>query len=106
MLAHTAREIRYATGVTKIVRFGEQAAVEARWVIDELMLRDANGPIEFETASLSPGDFFGVLEEPFRHNAAISYEYQSETERVVELMSIMNAERRFVIPTRNMLAAC
>ena len=29
-LAHTAREIRYATGVNKIVRFGQQAAVEAR----------------------------------------------------------------------------
>ena len=103
-LAHTAREIRYTPGVRGIVRFGEQAAVVPRWVIDELTLRYANGPIEFEKARLSPGDPVRVLDGPFRQIEAIFDGYLSGTERVAVLMSIMNAERRVVMPARNVLA--
>jgi len=104
-LGRAARQIRYTPGVRDIVRFGEQPAVVPEWVIHELTTRCAQGPVEFAKAGLLPGSPLKVVDGPFRDLRAVFDGYLSGTERVAVLLSIMNAERRIVMPTSMVIAA-
>jgi transcriptional antiterminator RfaH len=97
-LASTARRIRYTPGVRDIVRFGEQAAVVPVRVIDELVARCAQGPVELLKPAFSKGTPVKVLHGPFRELQAVFDGYLSGAERVAVLLSIMNSERRVVMP--------
>ena len=106
-LGRTGRQIRYTPGVRDIVRFGEQPAVVPDWVIHELTSRCAQGPVELLRPK--PGFLHGtplkVVGGPFRELRAVFDGYLSGTERVAVLLSIMNAERRIVMPTSMVTAA-
>ena len=104
-LAEAARRIRYTPGVRDIVRFGEQAAPVPLWVIDQLALRCAQGPLELSQPRLSHGAAVTVVDGPFRQLDAIFDGYLTGTERVAILLSIMNAERRVVMPSAMVTAA-
>ena len=104
-LAHRARQIRYTPGVRDIVRFGEQAAVVPVWVIDELVARCAQGPVDLLKPAFSKGTPVKVLRGPFREFHAVFDGYLSGVERVAVLLSIMNAERRVVMPASMVIAA-
>lgn len=104
-LSGTVRKIRYTPGVRDLVRFGEQPARVPDWVIDQVMSRCADGPIELLRRPLSPGDAVTVLDGPFRQFEAIFDGYFSGTERVAVLLSIMSAERRVVMPSAMVMAA-
>ena len=104
-LASRARQIRYTPGVRDVVRFGERAAVVPVWVIDELVNRCAQGPVDLLKPGLSKGTPVKVLRGPFRELHAVFDGYLSGAERVAVLLSIMNAERRVVMPARMVMAA-
>jgi transcriptional antiterminator RfaH len=104
-LASTARQIRYTPGVRDIVRFGEQAAVVPVSVIDELVARCAQGPVDLLKPAFSKGIPVKVLGGPFRELQAVFDGYLSGAERVAVLLSIMNAERRVVMPASMVIAA-
>jgi len=104
-LSVAARKVRYTPGVRDIVQFGGQAAIVPHWVIDQLALRCADGPVALSKPSFSPGDAIKVLDGPFQQFEAIFDAYLSGTERVSVLLSIMNAERRVVLPTHMVAAA-
>jgi transcriptional antiterminator RfaH len=104
-LEHAARQIRYAPGVRHIVRFGEQASPVPVWVIDELISRCAEGPVDLSKPRLSIGTPVRVVHGPFQHFDAVFDGYCSGTERVAVLLSVMNAERRVVMPTTMVTAA-
>ena len=104
-LAETARRIRYTPGVRDVVRFGEQAATVPHWVIEQLTQRCEGGPVELATPQLSHGEAVRVVGGPFRHLDAVFDEYLTGTERVAVLLSVMNAERRVVMPTAMVMAA-
>jgi transcriptional antiterminator RfaH len=104
-LSMTARKIRYTPGVRALVRFGEQAAIVPQWVVDQLALRCAQGPVELSRNRFSPGDPVRVLDGPFRQLEAVFDGYLSGTERVAVLLSIMSAERRVVMPGAMVAAA-
>ena len=97
-LGHMARQIRYTPGVRNIVQFGEQAATVPNWVIDELTSRCAEGPVDLSMPRLSVGAPVRVVRGPFHTFDAIFDGYCSGTERVAVLLSVMNAERRIVMP--------
>jgi transcriptional antiterminator RfaH len=103
-LEHNARRIRYTPGLRDIVKFGERAAVVPGWVINELNARCAQGPIEFAEPGFSRGSAVKVVDGPFRQFEAIFDGYLTGSERIAVLLSIMNAERRIVMP-RNMVMA-
>jgi len=104
-LGHAARQIRYTPGVRNIVRFGEQAATVPLWVINELMSRCAEGPVDLSKPRLAQGAPVKVVRGPFQELGAVFDGYCSGTERVAVLLSIMNAERRVVMPARMVIAA-
>jgi len=104
-LASTARQIRYTPGVRDIVRFGEQAAVVPVWVIDELVARCVQGPVDLSKPAFSKGEPVKVLRGPFQELQAVFDGYLSGAERVAVLLSIMNAERRVVMPANMVMAA-
>jgi transcriptional antiterminator RfaH len=104
-LGSKARQIRYTPGVRDIVRFGEQAAVVPVWVIDELIARCAHGPVDLLKPAFSRGAPVKVLRGPFRELQAVFDGYLSGAERVAVLLSIMNAERRVVMPASMVIAA-
>jgi transcriptional antiterminator RfaH len=104
-LAHVARQIRYTPGVSHIVRFGEQAAPVPVWVIDELISRCAEGPVDLSKPRLSMGTSVRVVRGPFHDFDAVFDGYCSGTERVAVLLSVMNAERRVVMPATMVIAA-
>ena len=104
-LGSSARQIRYTPGVREVVRFGEQAATVPSWVIDELIARCAGGAIDLSTAGFSHGAHVKVIGGPFRDLDAAFDGYLSGTERVSVLLSIMNAERRVVMPANMLVAA-
>jgi transcriptional antiterminator RfaH len=104
-LARTARQIRYTPGVRDIVRFGEEAAVVPVWVIDELVARCAQGPDDLLKPAFSKGTPVKLLRGPFRELHAVFDGYLSGAERVAVLLSIMNAERRVVMPAGMVIAA-
>ena len=104
-LGSTARQIRYTPGVRDIVRFGEQAAVVPVCVIDELVARCAQGPVDLLKPALSKGTPVKVLGGPFQDLQAVFDGYLSGAERVAVLLSIMNAERRVVMPANMVTAA-
>jgi transcriptional antiterminator RfaH len=104
-LGRSARRIRYTPGVRDIVRFGDQAAAVPVWVIDELTSRCANGPIDLSKPGFSRGANLRVIGGPFRDLHAIFEGYFSGPERVAVLLSIMNAERRVVMPANMLVAA-
>lgn len=99
------RQIRYTPGARDIVRFGEQAAVVPVGVIDELVARCAQGPVELLKPSFSKGTPVKVLRGPFRELQAVFDGYLNGAERVAVLLSIMNAERRVVMPASMVTAA-
>lgn len=104
-LSSAARKVCYTPGVRDIVRFGEQAAAVPFWVVDQLALRCADGPIELLKPQLSRGDAVRVLGGPFQQFEAIFDGYLGGTERVAVLLSIMSAERRVVMPAAMVTAA-
>jgi transcriptional antiterminator RfaH len=104
-LAETARRIRYTPGVRDVVRFGERAATVPRWVIEQLTLRCEQGPVDLTRPPLLHGAAVRVVDGPFRHLDAVFDEYLTGVERVAVLLSVMNAERRVVMPTEMVMAA-
>ena len=104
-LASKARQIRYTPGVRDIVRFGEQAAAVPVWVIDELVARCAQGPVDLLKPAFSKGTPVKVLRGPLREFDGVFDGYLSGVERVAVLLSIMNAERRVVMPASMVIAA-
>ena len=104
-LAHMARQIRYTPGVSSIVRFGEHAAVVPDCVIDELISRCSEGPVDLEKPTLALGAPVTVVDGPFHEFQAVFDGYLSGTERVAVLLKIMNAKRRVVMPARMVIAA-
>jgi transcriptional antiterminator RfaH len=104
-LGSTARQIRYTPGVRDVVRFGEQAAVVPAWVIDALAARCAQGPVDLLKPAFSKGTPVKVLRGPFQELQAVFDGYLSGAERVAVLLSIMNAERRVVMPASMVIAA-
>ena len=87
------------------MRFGAQAAVVPVWVIDELVDRCAQEPVDLLKPGLSKGAPVKVLGGPFRELHAVFDGYLSGAERVAVLLSIMNAERRIVMPSSMVMAA-
>jgi transcriptional antiterminator RfaH len=104
-LEAVSRKIRYTPGVRELVQFGKQAAIVPCWVIDQLTLRCAHGPVELPAATLAQGAPVRVVGGPFRKFEAIFDEYLSGTERVAVLLSVMNAERRVVMPRTMVVTA-
>lgn len=104
-LGHAARQIRYTPGVRNIVQFGEQAATVPTWVIDELISRCSEGPVDLSKPRLSIGTPVKVVRGPFHKFDAIFDGYCSGTQRVAVLLSIMNAQRRVVMPATMVVAA-
>jgi transcriptional antiterminator RfaH len=104
-LGHAARQIRYTPGVRNIVQFGEQAAAVPVWVIDELMSRCTEGPVDLSKPRLSIGAPVKVVDGPFHNFDAVFDGYCSGAERVAVLLSIMNARRRVVMPAAMVTAA-
>jgi transcriptional antiterminator RfaH len=104
-LGRAARQIRYTPGVRDIVRFGEQPAVVPDWVIDEMTSRCVQGPVDLSEPGFSQGAPLKVVCGPFREFRAVFDGYLSGTERVAVLLSIMNAERRIVMPASMVIAA-
>ena len=87
------------------MRFGEQAAVVPVWVIDELIARCAQGPVDLLKPAVSKGTPVKMLRGPFRELQAVFDGYLSGAERVAVLLSIMNAERRVIMPAGMVMAA-
>jgi transcriptional antiterminator RfaH len=104
-LASKARQIRYTPGVRDIVRFGEHAAAVPVWVIDELVARCAQGPIDLLKPAFAKGTPVKVLRGPLREFHRVFDGYLSGAERVAILLSIMNAERRVVMPASMVITA-
>jgi transcriptional antiterminator RfaH len=104
-LATSARKIRYTPGVREIVQFGDQAALVPDWVIDHLMLRCDDGPVALSTNSLCQGAAVKLVGGPFREFDAIFDGYLGGAERVAVLLSVMNGERRVVVPTAMVVPA-
>ena len=104
-LARMARQIRYTPGVRNIVRFGEQAAIVPACVIDELISRCAEGPVDFSKPEFSLGTPLTVVRGPFQEFRAVFDGYCSGTQRVAVLLSVMNAKRRVVMPASMVIAA-
>jgi transcriptional antiterminator RfaH len=104
-LARVSRQIRYAPGVRDIVRFGEQAAIVPDCVINELISRCTEGPVDLSKPRFSPGTPVTVVRGPFQEFQAVFDGYCSGTERVAVLLSVMNAQRRVVMPARMVMAA-
>lgn len=104
-LEHVARQIRYTPGVRSIVRFGEQAAVVPLCVIDELISRCAEGPVDLSKPRFSLGAPVTVVRGPFQKFQAVFDGYCSGTERIAVLLSVMNAKRRVTMPARMVIEA-
>jgi transcriptional antiterminator RfaH len=104
-LERAARQIRFTPGVRDIVRFGEQAAVVPSWVIRELTSRCAEGVVDLSRSGFSPGAPLKVVGGPFRELDAVFDGYLDGHERVAVLLSVMNAERRVVMPVNMVMAA-
>jgi transcriptional antiterminator RfaH len=104
-LAHAARQIRYTPGVRDIVRFGDQAAVVPVWVIDALLSRCAEEPVDLSGPGLLKGAHVKIVHGPFQEFDAIFDGYSNATERVAVLFSIMSAERRVLMPATWVAAA-
>jgi transcription antitermination factor NusG len=104
-LGRMARQIRYTPGVRNIVQFGEHAAVVPAGVINELISRCAEGPVDLSKPRLSVGTPVKVVRGPFQEFHAVFDGYCSGTERVAVLLSVMNAQRRVVMPSRMVIAA-
>jgi transcriptional antiterminator RfaH len=91
-------QLRYTRGVRQIVCFGEEAAVVPQWIIDELKVRCAHGPVELATRRLVAGERVIVIDGPFRQFEGIFERHLSGPERVAILLSVMGAGRRAVLP--------
>jgi transcriptional antiterminator RfaH len=104
-LKHAARQIRFTPGVRDIVRFGEQAAVVPTWVIHDLISRCGQGPIDLSMSQFAHGTPLKVVGGPFRELDAVFDGYLDGNERVAVLLSVMNAERRVVMPVNMVTAA-
>ena len=74
-------------------------------VIDELIARCDEGPIDLVKPRLLPGTSVKVVHGPFEQFHAIFDGYCSGLERVAVLLSVMNAQRRVVMPAGMVIAA-
>src|SRR5579859_4245416 len=71
-LAHAARQIRYTPGIRHIVEFGGQAATVPTWVIDELISRCSEGPVDLSNPpKFSVGAPVKVIDGPFHALEAV-----------------------------------
>lgn len=102
-LGRAARQIRYTPGVHEIVRFGEWAPVVPAVVIEDVMQRCSRGPAELSESRLSVGSPVKVIAGPFRDFEAVFDGYLNGSERVAVLLSVMNAQRRAVLPANMVL---
>jgi transcriptional antiterminator RfaH len=103
-LGRAARQIRYTPGVRDVVRFGERAAVVPAAVIEDLIERCSRGPAELSERKLSLGSPLKVVDGPFRDFDAVFDGYLNGTDRVAVLLSLMNAERRAILPAEMVIS--
>jgi transcriptional antiterminator RfaH len=92
------RQLRYTRGVRQIVCFGEEAAVVPQWIIDELKVRCAEGPVELAPRRLVAGERVIVIDGPLRQFEGIFERHLSGPERVAILLSVMGSGARAVLP--------
>ncbi len=104
-LGHAGRQVCYTPGVREIVRFGDRAAVVPAAVIEELIERCSHGPVDLSQHRLSRGSPLKVIGGPLRDFDAVFDGYLNGTDRVAVLLSLMNAERRAVLPTAMVIPA-
>jgi transcriptional antiterminator RfaH len=91
-------QLRYTRGIRQVVCFGEEPAVVPQWIIDELKVRCADGPVELTPRRLVAGQRVIVLDGPFRQFEGIFERHLSGPERVAILLSVMGAGARAVLP--------
>jgi transcriptional antiterminator RfaH len=92
-------QLRYTRGVRQIVCFGGEPAPVPAWIIEELKLRCANGPIHLAVRGFVPGERVIVTSGPFRQFEGIFERRLTGPERVAVLLSVMGGERRVVLPS-------
>ena len=97
--------LRYTRGVRQIVCFGDEAAVVPEWIIDQLKLRCADGPMELPPRRLVAGERVIVIDGPFRQFEGIFERHLSGPERVAILLSVMGAGARAVLPASMVMPA-
>jgi transcriptional antiterminator RfaH len=91
-------QLRYTRGVRQIVCFGAEFAIVPQWIVDELTVRCAKGPIELAPRRLVAGERVIVIDGPFRQFEGIFERHLSGPERVAILLSVMGAGARAVLP--------
>lgn len=104
-LANLARKIRYTPGVREIVQFGDQAVFVPDSIIDQLLRRCGEGPVDLSRNALCQGAAVRLVSGPFREFDAVFDGYLSGAERVAVLLSIMQAKRRVVMPVAMVVPA-
>lgn len=104
-LGRAGRQIQYTPGVRNIVRFGEEAAIVPNLVIDGLLSRCSAGPIELVPPELSRGSQIRIVDGPLKAFQGVFDGYLNGAERVSVLLSVMNAQRRVVMPASMVIAA-
>lgn len=104
-LGAAARTIQYTPGVRNIVRFGEQAAVVPECVIDGLLSKCSAGPVELSRPELPRGSTVEIIDGPLKALHGLFDGYLTGTERVAVLLSVMNGDRRVIMPASMVIAA-
>lgn len=104
-LGRAGRQIRYTPGVRDVVRFGERAAVVPAAVIEDLIERCSRGPAELSERTLSLGSRLKIIGGPLWNFDAVFDGYLNGTDRIAVLLSLMNAERRAVLPAEMVVSA-
>lgn len=104
-LGRAARQIHYTPGVRHIVRFGEHPPIVPELIIDDLISRCSAGPIDLSGPELLPGAPVTVVSGPLKALQGVFDGYLTGTERVAVLLSVLNAERRVVMPANMVIAA-
>lgn len=104
-LGHSARLIQYTPGVRNIVRFGEHVAIIPECVIDEVSYRCSAGPIDLPSPELLQGASIKIVDGPLKAFEGVFDGYLTGAERVAVLLSVLNAQRRVVMPASMVVAA-
>jgi transcriptional antiterminator RfaH len=89
--------LRYTRGLQGVVCFGDQPAIVAEWLIDELKQRCEHGPVELPERQLIAGEPVLVVDGPFRDFEGVFERQLPGSERVAILLRTMGREVRSVL---------
>ena len=99
------RLVKYSSGISSVVSFGNKPAPVDELLIDGIKLRIKDGFVVLDPPSFTKGEKVEIKEGPLEGISGMFDSRVKDTDRVVILLNAISSQSRIVVPLKNLRKA-